>query len=152
MYPERYYSYQFLDDEIREFYETEETMLKLVMVFASIALIIGCLGVYGLVSFMAVRKTKEIGIRKVLGGSIAHILWLFGREFSRLVLLAFLFAAPLGWWIVSRWLENYAYRVELSWWIFALEAGLISIIVILTVSFESLRAALKNPADALRAE
>ncbi|HET7180456.1 MAG TPA: ABC transporter permease, partial [Chryseosolibacter sp.] len=96
MYPERYYSYQFLDDEIREFYETEETMLKLVMVFAAIALTIGCLGVYGLVSFMAVRKTKEIGIRKVLGGSIAHILWLFGREFSRLVLLAFLFAAPLG--------------------------------------------------------
>lgn len=152
MYPEQYYSYQFVDDAIGEFYEGEGMLLKLVMIFAFIALAIACMGLYGLVSFMAVQKTKEIGIRKALGGSVAHILWLFGKEFTRLVILAFFVAAPIGWWLTSRWLENYAYRIHLGPWVFALEIGLISIIVLLTVSFESIRAALKNPVDSLRME
>ncbi len=152
VYPEQYYTYEFVDDEIGRFYETESMLLKVVIVFSFIALAIACMGLYGLVSFMAVLRTKEIGIRKVLGGNVSHILWLFGKEFTRLVILAFILGAPLGWWLTSAWLQHYAYHVHLDAWIFLLEIALIGFIVILTVGFESIRAATRNPVDSLRAE
>ena len=113
---------------------------------------VGCMGLFGLVSFMALRKTKEIGIRKILGGSVTHILWIFGKEFSRLVMIAFLIAAPTGWWIMSRWLENFAYRVEMTWWIFGLEVSIILVLVVITVGYRSVSTALANPVRSLRAE
>jgi ABC-type antimicrobial peptide transport system permease subunit len=110
------------------------------------------MGLYGLVSFMAVQRTKEIGIRKVLGGTISHILWIFGKEFSRLVIIAFLIAAPLAWWIMSQWLENYVYRIDFTIWFFVLELTVISVIVLVTVGYQSLRAALMSPVNSLRTE
>ena len=152
MYPELIYEYDFLDQQTAEFYEAEQTMLQMIQVFSFIALFIGCLGLYGLVSFMAVQKTKEIGIRKVLGGSVVHILWIFGKEFFRLILIAFVLAAPLGWWIMNQWLENYEYQFNMTAWIFVIEIAVISVIALLTVGFRSIQAALVNPVNSLRAE
>jgi putative ABC transport system permease protein len=152
MYPELMYEYSFLDDQTARFYQAEEIMLTIIQVFSFIALFIGCLGLYGLVSFMAVQKTKEIGIRKVLGGNVSQILWIFGKEFSRLVAIAFLMAAPIGWMLMSLWLENYAYHVDLTVWIFAFEISIILVIVLVTVGYTSLRAALANPVNSLRTE
>jgi putative ABC transport system permease protein len=151
-YPEQIYEYHFLDDQTAQFYKTEETMLKLVQTFSFIALFIGCLGLYGLVSFMAVQKTKEIGIRKVLGGDVLQMVWIFGKEFTLLVFGAFLVAAPVGWWIMSYWLENYVYRIDITAWIFVLELSVIFFIVIVTVGYQSLKAALMNPVNSLRTE
>lgn len=151
-YPELIYNYDFLDNLTAEFYQTEETMLRLIEVFSFIALFIGCMGLYGMASFMALQKTKEIGIRKVLGGSVTHILWIFGQEFSKLILLAFLLAAPLGWLLMSKWLENYAYHVDMNAWIFVVEIAIIIAVVLITVGYKALRAAVMNPVKALRTE
>ncbi len=152
MYPEQIYNYQFLDEQTAEFYETEQSILKLIQVFSTIALFIACMGLYGLVSYMAIQKTKEIGIRKVLGGSVTSILWIFGKEFFLLILFAFVLAAPIGWWIMNEWLQNYEYRFNMTWWIFALEAAIISFVALLTVGYRSAEAAMMNPANALRTE
>ena len=152
MYPDKLYEYEFLDQQTAQFYEAEQSMLQLIQAFSFIALFIGCMGLYGLVSFMAIQKTKEIGIRKVLGGSIAHILWIFGKEFSRLIVIAFMLAAPLGWWIMSRWLENYEYAFDMTWWVFAMEILIISFICFLTIGFRSAKAAMTNPVNSLRTE
>lgn len=151
-YPELIYHYNFLDDQIASFYETEQMMIKLVQVFSCIAVFIGCMGLYGLVSFMAVQKTKEIGIRKVLGSNVSQILWIFGKEFSRLVMIAFLIAAPASWMLMSNWLSTYAYRVNLGIWIFSLELIIILGVVVLTVGYRSVKAAVANPVDSLRSE
>ena len=151
-FPEFIYSYQFLDERIANFYALDELMLTLLSVFALIAILIGCLGLFGLVSFMAAQKTKEIGVRKVLGASVPSILWLFGQEFVRLTLLAIVIASPLAWYAMSRWLQNFQYKIEIEWWVFAV-AGLLALgIALLTVSIQSVKAALMNPVKSLRSE
>ncbi len=152
MYPEMIYSYEFLDDQIASFYKAEEDMLTLAQVFSFIALFIGCMGLYGLVSFMAVQRNKEIGIRKVLGGNIVQILWIFGKEFSRLVIIAFALSVPIGWLLMSKWLSGYTYPIDLSVWIFVVEFAIIFMIAMLTVGYQSLKAALVNPVNSLRTE
>lgn len=152
MYPDQVYAFDFLDDQTAEFYQTEETMLRIVEIFSFVALVVGCIGLYGLASFMAARKTKEIGIRKVLGSSVGHILWIFGKEFSTLVLLAFAVAAPLSWYLMLQWLSNYPNRVDLGLWVFALDLAFVSIVVIATVGLRTAKAALTNPVGALRTE
>lgn len=152
MYPEQIYECTFLDEQIEEFYTTEATMLKLIQAFSGIAICIGCMGLYGLVSFMATQKTKEIGIRKVLGGSITHILWLFGKEFSILILISFLLAAPASWWIMNEWLKNFHYKIDMSAWIFLLAVSATSVIALITIGYQSLKAALMNPVNSLRTE
>ncbi len=152
MNPNNIYESKFLDASIAAFYETEDLMLKLVQVFSLIAIFIGCLGLYGLVSFMATQKTKEIGIRKVLGSSVAQILWLFGKEFSRLIIIAFLVAAPLAWWVMHNWLQDYKYRINISIWFFVIAVSITFIVAALTVSYQAMKAALMNPVKSLRTE
>lgn len=151
-YPDQLFEYSFLDENIARFYEKEETMLKGVQLFSFIAIFIGCLGLYGLISFMVVQKTKEVGIRKVMGGGVGHIVWLFGQEFTRLILIAFVIAAPLGWYLMSNWLQDFQFKIQLDIWTFAMAIGCSFTIAALTVGYQVIRAAVKNPAISLKTE
>ncbi|CAA9228139.1 MAG: Acidobacterial duplicated orphan permease (function unknown) [uncultured Cytophagales bacterium] len=151
-YPDQVFRYEFLDDSLAKLYAKEETIFRLTQLFTGVAVFICCLGFYGLVLFMAHRRTKEIGIRKVLGATLADILLLFGREFFGLVLVSFVVAAPLAGWVMRGWLAGFAYRVPVGWGIFAL-TGLLTVgIVLLTAGYRSLRAALADPVKSLRSE
>ena len=152
MYPDQVVEYSFLDDQIRELYQPVMLLLRLLETFAAIAVFIGCLGLYGMVSFMAAQKTKEIGIRKVLGSSVTQIIWIFAKEFSRLILIAFAVAVPLAWFVMHRWLDNFAYQVKIGPGIFILAIVLTFAIAMLTVGYQSVKAALVNPVKSLRAD
>src|SRR5690606_26250341 len=149
-YPAQLFRYEFLDDQLAEFYATEHVLVNIIKVFSFIAIVIGCLGILGLVSFMAANRKKEIAIRKVLGGSIAHILSIFTSEFIKLILIASLIAVPAGWWAMSRWLENFTYSISPEPWVFVTAIGLSVIIAALTISVQSFKAAVSNPVDSLR--
>lgn len=152
LFPEQVFQYQFMDEIVDQFYTAETIMLGFAQVFSVIAILIGCLGLYGLVSFMAESKKKEIGVRKVLGATVGQILWLFGREFGRLVLLGFVLAAPLGWWLMRVWLQDYNHRIQIEWWMFGATALLAALITLATVFVQSAKAALRNPVTSLRSE
>ncbi len=151
-YPDFVFEHRFLDESIARFYEAEERLSKLFQVFAGIAIFIGCLGLYGLVAFMAERKTKEVGIRKVLGASVGNIVFLFSKEFVWLVLIAFVIAAPLAAYLMHQWLQNYEYKIPLGAGVFGLAAVVSLLIAFLTVGYRSVRAAVANPVKALRSE
>lgn len=151
-YPDLVYEYEFLDESIARFYEAEQTILKLVRLFALIAIFIGCLGIYGLVSFMAAQKTKEIGIRKVLGGSVSHILWIFGREFSLLIGLALFIAGPIAWYLMNQWLLDFKYRISISPWYFVFTVLLTAAVAMLAGSWQAVRAANAKPMKNLKSE
>ena len=151
-YPDYLFTYDFLDDQIREFYEGEQKMSVLLIIFSSIAIAIGCLGLYGLISFMANEKEKEIGVRKVLGASTGNILYIFSKEFMMLIVVAFVIASPLAGYIMSQWLDNFAYKVPLSGSMFISGIVITLLIALLTVGYRSIRASLTNPVEALRSE
>ena len=152
LYPDHYYEQQFMDEQLGEFLETETMLLRLIRIFAGIAILIGCLGLYGLAAFMVAQKRKEVGIRKTLGASIAGILWLFGREYLRLIVIAFVVAAPLAWWAMNAWLEDNVYRISIGLSVFALSLLSTFAIAALTVGFQSVKAALANPVKSLKSE
>ncbi|MEZ0541397.1 ABC transporter permease [Fibrella arboris] len=152
LYPNDVFEYTYLDEQLARFYQTEMLMARLINVFTGIAILICCLGLYGLVSFVVVQRTKEIGVRKVLGASVASIVTLLSSDFLKLVFSALLIASPIAGYVMNGWLQDFAYRVSLSWWIFALAGMLAVIIALLTVSYQSLKAALVNPVKSLRAE
>jgi putative ABC transport system permease protein len=151
-YPDNFYSHTFMDERLAEFMEQETTLLRLINTFAGIAILIGCLGLYGLATFMATRKRKEIGIRKTLGASLPGILWLFGKEYTRLILIAFVVAAPLAWWAMNAWLQDYVYHISIGAGIFAFSLLATVLIAFLTVGFQGVKAALANPIKSLRSE
>ena len=122
------------------------------MIFSLLAIFISCLGMFGLISFEAERRTKEIGIRKTLGASIPGVVMLLTRDFTKWILIANIIAWPLAWYFMSKWLQNFAYRIDMSWWIFALAGGLALLIALLTLSWQAIRAATANPVDSLRYE
>lgn len=146
------FGYNFLDEEVRMFYEGEKKMSQLLTVFAGIAIFIGCLGLYGLVAFMANQKAKEIGIRKVLGASVANVMRKFSQEFLFLVLIAFPFAATLGYLGMDSWLQQYEYRIGIGPAIFVISIGASMLIAVLTTGYRSMRAATANPVNSLRDE
>jgi putative ABC transport system permease protein len=152
IYPEFYFERDFMDERIAKFYSQETIIMQLVRAFAGIAIFIGCLGLYGLAAFMVARKRKEIGIRKTLGASIVGILWLFGKEYARLIVLAFLVAVPLGYWAMSAWLNEYTFHISMGVGIFGLALVLTFMVAIVTAGAQSLRAALANPVKSLRSE
>lgn len=146
------FNYQFLDQEYEKLYQSEQVMTKLSDVFAGLAIVISCLGLLGLVIFSAEQRTKEIAIRKVLGANIASVIALLSQNFLKLVFIAILLASPLAWYVVNSWLQTFAYRTNISWWIFAI-AGMGALLVTLaTVSFQSVKAALMNPVKSLRGD
>jgi putative ABC transport system permease protein len=146
------YDYRFLDERLDALYRSEERVGRIINIFTVLSIFVSCLGLFGLASFMALRRTKEIGIRKVLGATVSGVVVLLTKEFSRWVLAANLIAWPLAYLAMNRWLEEFPYRAAIKPWIF-LFAGLITLMVaILTISYQSIRAALSNPADSLRYE
>lgn len=144
--------YQFADEEFQKLYISDSLVEKLSIYFASLAIFICCLGLMGLAMFTAEQRTKEIGIRKVLGASTGSLFGLLSREFLMLVVIALLIATPITWYGMNRWLQDFAYRTTISWWIF-FAAGLIATtIALITVSFNALKAAIANPVKSLRNE
>lgn len=152
VYPTYIYQCTFFDAQIGNFYRTEAITASLFKVFAFLAIFISCLGLYGLVSFMVVQKTKEVGIRKVLGASVQSILYLFSREFTTLIGIAFLMAAPVGYYFMKKWLVGFHYHTEIGWGIFVLAIALSILIAWIAVGYKAISAALANPVKSLRAE
>ena len=151
-FPKAFYSYSFLDDRIAKFYDAESRLLNFFKIFAGLAMLISCLGLWGLATFAAVQRTKEIGIRKVLGATTENLVTLLSKDFLKLVGIALIIAIPIAWYGMNEWLNNFAFRIDMEWWVFA-AAGLAAITVaFLTVSFQSVRTALLNPVESLRGE
>lgn len=146
------FSYSFLDERFNKMYESEKRIGKLFGIFASLGVIIACLGLFGLATFTTIQRTKEIGIRKVLGASVISIVALLSQEFIKIVLLAIVIATPAAWYGMDQWLKDFAYKIDIQWWIFALAGFLATGIALLTVSFQSIKTALMNPVKSLRSE
>jgi ABC-type antimicrobial peptide transport system permease subunit len=151
-FPDYVYEYRFLDDKIAGFYKQESQLSELYKIFAAIAIFLSCLGLYGLASFMAVQRIKEVGIRKVLGATAGNIVYLFSKEFITLIAVAFAIATPVAWYFMHQWLQNYAYRINISWWLFAASGALAIVIALITVSFQAIKAAIANPVKSLKTE
>ena len=146
------FEYFFLDEYFNRQYESERKFEKLFVSFAVLAIIIGCLGLFGLSAYTASQRIKEIGIRKVLGASVPDITKMLSKDFLKLVIIAVVIATPIAWWAMSKWLEDFAYRVNISWWIFAVAGALALVIAMLTVSLQAIKAAIANPIKSLRTE
>lgn len=144
------FEYEFFDKTYAQLYEKEQRQQSIMIGFAALAILIACLGLFALAMFMAERRNKEIGIRKVLGASVTDVLMLLNSEFSRLVLIAFVIAVPVGWYAMNLWLKDFAYRIALGWQTFLIAGIIMALIAWLTVSYQSLRAALANPVNALK--
>ncbi|MFL5738904.1 MAG: ABC transporter permease [Flavisolibacter sp.] len=151
-FPSALFDYDFLSQEIKQQYLSEERFSRIFLYFSVLSLLIACLGLYGLISYTIFQKTKEIGIRKILGASASQITVMLSGNFLQLVFLASLISIPAAWYIMSKWLENFAYRINLSWWLFTSACLIVLLIALLTISVQSVKAAISNPAKSLRTE
>lgn len=152
VFQDYFFEYEFLDEHLATLYERDEKTFTLFKIFAGVSIFIGCLGLYGLISFVANQKRKEVGIRKVMGATVSSILVLFSKEFIRLVVVAFVLASPLTWYLMNRWLESFAFKVDISWVIFLVGFCVVLLVVLATIAYRSLMAAKANPAVTLRSE
>jgi putative ABC transport system permease protein len=146
------FQYFFIKDKYIERYREEERLANIVGTFTIIAVFLSCLGLFALIAWFSIQRTKEIGIRKINGAGIIEVMYMLSIDYIKFVAISFVIACPVAWYTMHKWLQNFAYKTELSWWIFAL-SGIIALgIAILTVSFQTWRAATRNPVDALRHE
>ena len=146
------FEYKFVDDEYAQKFDNEQRQGTLATLFAGLTIFISCLGLFGLATYMAENRIKEIGVRKVLGASVAGLATLLSKDFLKLVIVSFAIAAPIAWWLMNAWLIDYKYRITIEWWVFAI-AGLLSLLIaIITVSFQAIKAAVANPVKSLRTE
>ena len=150
--PDEPFEYTFLNEDFQKNYQAEARTSRIVSTFTLLSIIISCLGLFGLAAFAAQQRTKEIGVRKVLGASVANIVLLLSKDFLLLVLMAILIASPLAWWSMRQWLQNFAYQVAMPWWLFGMAGGLAFVIAFLTVGYQGVKAALMNPVKSLRTE
>jgi putative ABC transport system permease protein len=152
MAPGQPFNYRFMDQDFDNVYRSEQRVGQIFITFAAISIIIGCLGLFGLSAYTAERRTKEIGVRKVLGASVSNIVALLSKEFLRLILIAIVIGSPIAWFAMNSWLSDFAYHIDISLWMIA-SAGLLAIMIaLLTVSFQSIKAALMNPVKSLKSE
>ena len=150
--PDQALDYRFMDETLNRMYSTEQHIGLIALIFSFLSVLVSCLGLFGLSVFMAEQRTKEIGIRKVLGASVAGITALLAMDFLKPVLIAIVIASPLAWYFMQGWLADFAYRIDIQWWMFAAAAAVAVSIAFLTVSFQSIKAALMNPVKSLRSE
>jgi putative ABC transport system permease protein len=150
--PGRPFDYYFLDESLDKLYRSEQNFRTVFSAMTLLSVIIACLGLFGLAAFTAEQRTKEIGIRKVLGATVPNVTVLLSKDFAKLVMIAYVIACPLAWYAMQKWLQGFAYRIDMGWWVFALAGGLALIIALLTVSTQAIKAALANPVDSLRYE
>jgi putative ABC transport system permease protein len=150
--PNSAFDYQFLDKHVESLYKAEQQTSKMIAVFSILAIFIACLGLFGLAAFTAERRTREIGIRKVLGATVTDVSAMLSKDFVKLVLIAMLIGFPVGAWAMSKWLQGFAYRISISWWVFVLAALAALVIALATVSFQAIKAAVANPVKSLRSE
>src|SRR6187397_384454 len=151
-FPGNTFDYFFLDDHFDEQYRADQRFGQVFGLFTSLAILVACLGLFGLASFTTIQRTKEIGIRKVLGASVLKILKLLYQEFATLLVIAFVIAVPLAWLTIGNWLKGYAFRINIHWSYFLIPFLAITVIALLTVSFQSIKAAIANPVKSLRTE
>jgi putative ABC transport system permease protein len=146
------FTYHFLDDAFDSMYKAESRLLKILAAFTSFIIFIASLGLFGLAAFMVVRRTKEVGIRKVLGASVGQVSLMLSKDFIKLVIVAIIIASPVAWWIMNKWLEGFAYKINIGWWIFLIAGAIAIAIALITVSFQAIKAAIANPVKSLRTE
>jgi putative ABC transport system permease protein len=146
------FNYTFMDADFNKIYTAEQQTGKLFITFAVFAIFIGCLGLFGLVTYAAEQRTKEIGVRKVLGASVGGIVAMLSKDFAKLVLIASVIAFPVAWWAMHKWLQSFAYRINISWWIFIVAGAAAILIALITVSLQAIKAAIANPVKSLRTE
>ncbi|HET9056252.1 MAG TPA: FtsX-like permease family protein, partial [Chitinophagaceae bacterium] len=148
--PEYPFEYKFVDEQYSRKFKAEERTGTLAALFSALTIFISCLGLFGLATYMAENRIKEIGVRKVLGASVTGITTLLSKDFLKLVMISFLVASPVAWWLMHKWLQDYPYRVDIQWQVFVFAGFLSFLISVLTVSFQAIKAALANPVNALR--
>jgi putative ABC transport system permease protein len=146
------FSYSFLDERFQKTYEAEQNTGMLLGIFSGLTIFVACMGLFGLAMFTAQQRTKEMGIRKVLGASVSNIVSLLSKDFIKLVILAFIIASPIAWLIMNKWLQDFAYRTDISAWVFVASAVLSILIAFITISIQSIKSALANPVKSLRSE
>ena len=151
-FPDYVFEYNFLDQSIADYYKQEDQLSVLYKIFSGIAIFISCLGLYGLISFMAVQRKKEIGIRKVLGAPVRDIVIMLSKEFTILIAIAFLIAAPIAWYFMHQWLQQYTYRITIGAWFFIATIICSLLIAWITVGYTAIKAAVANPVKSLRTE
>jgi putative ABC transport system permease protein len=150
--PELAFNYSFLDEKFDSFYQAEQRWSSIVGWAGGISIFLACLGLFGLAALAAVNRTKEIGIRKVMGATVMNIVGLLSRDFLKLVIIALVIASPIAWYFMSRWLQDYAYRINIGWWVFAITGIFALTIALFTIGVQAIRTAIANPVKSLRTE